>query len=475
MAMIQCQTSDDVMRVISEKGIAFIDFKFSDPFGQWQHLTIPTHEFGLHSFENGIPFDGSSIRGWKGIQESDMLLIPDPKTAFIDPFIKEPTLSLICDVVDPITKEPYSRDTRQIAKKALEFLRSTGIGDIAYFGPEAEFFIFDDIRFSSGPNHANYQVDSEEAWWNTAREENPNLGYKIPYKRGYFPVSPLDKTHHIRMDMVKTLEEVGITVEREHHEVATAGQGEINFRFSDIIGSGDNILKYKYVLRNVGYRYGKFVTFMPKPLAGDNGSGMHCHFSIWNNGQNLFAGNGYGGLSEIALYAIGGIIKHARAICAFSNPTTNSYHRLVPGFEAPVRLAYSARNRSAAIRIPVGEASPKAKRIEVRFPDASSNPYLTFTALLMAAIDGIENKIHPGEPLDKDIYSLPPEELANVPQTPGSLQEAIDALKEDNEFLLKGGVMDIDFINMWIETKQVEQDVIRLVPHPKEFELYFDV
>ncbi len=475
MAMIQCQTPDDVMRVISEKGINFVDVKFSDPFGTWQHLTVPAHEFSIETFESGVPFDGSSIRGWKGIQESDMLLIPDPKSAFIDPFIEEPTISLVCDVVDPITKEPYSRDPRQIAKKALEFLKSTGIGDIAYFGPEAEFFIFDDIKFSNGANHAFYEVDSIEGWWNTGREEMPNTGYKIPYKRGYFPVPPIDKMAPIRMEMVKTLEEVGITVEREHHEVGTAGQGEINFRFSDIVTTGDNVLKYKYVLRNVGYKHGKFVTFLPKPLAGDNGSGMHTHFSIWKGDENMFAGDKYAGLSEIALYAIGGIIKHGKAICALTNPTTNSYHRLVPGFEAPVRLAYSARNRSAAIRIPVGSASPKAKRIEVRFPDASSTPYLAFTALLMAALDGIENKIDPGESFDKDIYSLPPEELEGVPTTPSSLQEAIDALKEDNEFLLKGGVMDEDFLEMWIETKQAEVDEIRLVPHPKEFELYSDI
>jgi len=475
MAMIQCQTPDDVMRVISEKGIAFIDLKFSDPFGQWQHLTVPAHEFSIDTFEEGVPFDGSSIRGWKGIQESDMLLIPDPKSAFIDPFIQEPTISLVCDVVDPITKEPYNRDPRQIAKKAIEFLKSTGIGDIAYFGPEAEFFIFDDIKFVNGPNIAYYEVDSVEGWWNTAREEMPNLGYKTPYKRGYFPAPPLDKTAPIRMEMVKTLEEVGITVEREHHEVGTAGQGEINFRFADLITTGDNVLKYKYVLKNVGYKHGKYVTFLPKPIAGDNGSGMHTHFSIWKDGENQFAGDQYAGLSETALYAIGGIIKHGKAIAAFTNPTTNSYHRLVPGFEAPVKLAYSARNRSAAIRIPMGSQSPKAKRIECRFPDASSNPYLAFVALLMAAIDGIENKIHPGEPLDKDIYSLPPEELANVPSMPASLQEAIDALKEDMDFLLKGGVMDEDFINMWIETKQEEVDAIRLVPHPKEFELYYDI
>jgi len=458
-----------------ENEVAYIDFRFTDIKGAWHHISYRKNAVDDTMLENGIPFDGSSIDGWKTIDASDMVLKPDANTADIDPFYQQDTMTIFCDILEPDTAEAYNRDPRSTAKAAETYIKSAGIGDTVYFGPEAEFFIFDDIKFMNGPNISYYEIDSVEGWWNTGREEMPNLGYKTPYKRGYFPVPPLDKMAAIRMEMVKTLEEVGITVEREHHEVGTAGQGEINFRFSDLITTGDNVLKYKYVLKNVGYRHGKFVTFLPKPIAGDNGSGMHTHFSIWKDGENQFAGDQYAGLSEIALYAIGGIIKHGKAIAAFTNPTTNSYHRLVPGFEAPVKLAYSARNRSAAIRIPMGSQSPKAKRIECRFPDASSNPYLAFVALLMAAIDGIENKIHPGEPLDKDIYALPPEELANVPSMPASLQEAIDALKEDMDFLLKGGVMDEDFINMWIETKQEEVDAIRLVPHPKEFELYYDI
>ena len=466
---------EDVLKAITKQGIFFVDLKFCDPFSQWQHITLPAHEFPLEIFRTGMPFDGSSIRGWKAINESDMLLIPDAASAFIDTFGSEPMMSLVCDVIDPITKKPYSRDSRYIAKKSVEALIKSGIGDTAAMGPEAEFFIFDDMRFSNGPNHSFYEVDSVEGWWNTGEEEVPNLGGKIPYKRGYFPVAPLDKTANLRAHMMRALEEAGIVVERGHHEVATAGQGEINFRFSDLLRCADNLMIFRYILKNVAARYGKVLTFLPKPLAGDNGSGMHTHFSLWKKKKNLFAGTGPAGLSDMGLFAIGGIISHAHALAAFTNPTMNSYHRLVPGFEAPVRLAYSARNRSAAIRIPVGSSSPQARRIEVRFPDGSANPYLAFAALLMAALDGIKRKLHPGKPLDKDIYALSPEELARVPQMPGSLEQSLHALEKDHAFLIQDNVFDKDFIAIWTEAKQEEINAIRLVPHPKEFELYYDV
>jgi len=475
MSPIFCKKLEDVLKVIAKQGIFFVDLKFCDPFSQWQHMTLPAREFSLEAFSAGVPFDGSSIRGWKAINESDMLLIPDPKSSFIDMFGSEPMMSLVCDVFDPITKKPYNRDSRYIARKSVEYLIKSGVGDVAMIGPEAEFFIFDDVRFSSGPNHSFYEVDSSEAWWNTDKDEMPNLGGKIPYKRGYFPVAPLDKTANIRLQMIRALEEVGILVERGHHEVATAGQGEINFRFSDLLHCADNVMLYRYILKNVAAREGKLVTFLPKPLAGDNGSGMHTHFSLWKRQKNLFAGTGHAGLSDMGLFVIGGIIEHAHALAAFTNPTTNSYHRLVPGFEAPVRLAYSVRNRSAAIRIPVGSLAPQARRIEVRFPDGSANPYLAFAALLMAALDGIKRKLHPGKPLNKDIYALGSEELSRIPQMPGSLEQALHALEKDHAFLLQDGVFDKDFIAMWRETKQEEINAIRLVPHPKEFELYYDV
>jgi len=465
-------TPQEVLSLIEQEGVQYVDLRFSDPFGQWQHMTLPAYEISEESFEAGIGFDGSSIRGWQSIHESDMIAKPDPNTAFIDPFIEPKTLVMVCDIYDPITGERYGRDSRYIAQKADQYLKQTGIGDTAYFGPEAEFFILDSVEFGNAEHYSFWRVDSEEGWWN---REITSSGYKIPHKRGYFPTPPLDKLTSIRNEMTTILSEIGITVEVHHHEVATAGQAEIDIRYDSLVSQADKLFIYKYVVRNVAARHGKYATFMAKILPNDNGSGMHTHFSIWKGGEPLFAGSGYAGLSETALYAIGGILKHARALVALTNPTINSYHRLVPGFEAPVRLAYSARNRSAAIRIPMYYQSPKAKRIEIRFPDATSNPYLAFSAILMAAIDGIENKIDPGEPFDKDIYSLPPEELEGIPQLPGSLEEALNELEKDYEFLLKGGVFTEEFLQLWIEAKREEIDALRFIPHPKEFELYFDI
>ncbi len=462
----------EVLSLIEQEGIQYVDLRFSDPFGQWQHMTLPAYEISEEAFEKGIGFDGSSIRGWQSIHESDMIAKPDPNTAFVDPFIEPKTLVMICDIYDPVTGERYGRDTRYIAQKAEQYLKQTGIGDTAYYGPEAEFFILDSVEFGNAEHYSFWRVDSEEGWWN---REVTSTGYKVPHKRGYFPTPPLDKMTNIRNEMVSILSEIGITVEVHHHEVASAGQAEIDIRYDSLVNQADKLFIYKYVVRNVAAKHGKYATFMAKVLPNDNGSGMHTHFSIWKNGENLFAGSGYAGLSEIGLYAIGGILKHAPALTAFTNPTINSYHRLVPGFEAPVRLAYSARNRSAAIRIPMYYQDPKAKRIEIRFPDATCNPYLAFAAILMAAIDGIENRIDPGEPFDKDIYSLPPEELEGIPQLPGSLEESIRELEKDYEFLLKGGVFTEEFIQLWIESKRAEIDEMRFIPHPKEFELYFDV
>jgi glutamine synthetase len=405
-----------------------------------------------------------------------MLIIPDPDTAKMDPFTAIPTLSLICNIVDPITKESYSRDPRNVARKAEAYLKSTGVGDTAYFGPEAEFFIFDDVRFDLSSNQSFYAVDSSEGVWNSGREEFPNLGYKPRHKEGYFPVPPTDSLNDLRNEMVMELQKVGIRIEAQHHEVATAGQAEIDMRFESLVKMADNLMWFKYILKNVAIRNGKTVTFMPKPLYGDNGSGMHTHQSIWKGGKNLFAGNKYGGLSQMALYYIGGIIKHARALSAFGNPTTNSYKRLVPGFEAPVNMAYSSRNRSAAIRVPMYSSNPKAKRIEYRTPDPSCNGYFAFAAMLMAGLDGVENKIDPGQPLDKDIYGLSAEELANIPSAPGSLEDSLNALKEDHEFLLKGDVFTQDVIDKWIEYKtEAEVNPVRMRPVPIEFALYFDI
>jgi len=469
-------TPSEVLKMVKEKDIKVVDLRFLDFPGQWQHFTVPTTELDESSFEDGYGFDGSSIRGWQPIHASDMLVVPDPATAQIDPFFEEPTLVLIGDIVDPITREAYSRDPRNIAKKAEAYLKSTGVGDTAYFGPEAEFFIFDDIRYGSASNHAFYAIDSIEGIWNSGREECPNLGYKPRHKEGYFPVPPTDKFQDMRTEMLLTLQNLGIDVECQHHEVATAGQAEIDMRFKPLLQMGDQLKWFKYVLKNVATKYNSTVTFMPKPLFADNGTGMHTHISIWKGDQPIFAGDKYAGVSQEALYAIGGILKHCRALCALTNPTTNSYKRLVPGFEAPVNLAYSSRNRSAAVRIPMYSASPKAKRIEFRTPDPSCNGYIAFSAMLMAVLDGIENKIDPGDPLDKNIYDLPPEELATIPSAPGSLDEALAALKDDHEFLLKGDVFTQDVIDMWIEYKtENEVNPVKLRPHPHEFFLYYDI
>lgn len=469
-------TPKEVLAYAKENGAKMVDFKFMDFVGTWQHFTNPISELSEGDFEAGYGFDGSSIRGWQPINASDMLIIPDPTTAMMDPFMAVPTLTLICNVVDPVTKEKYSRDPRYIAQKAEEYLKFTGIGDMAWFGPEAEFFIFDDVRFDSSVQYGFYYIDSVEGQWNTGRIENPNLGYKPRYKEGYFPVPPMDSQQDLRTDMVLMMQQVGLTVECQHHEVATAGQAEIDMKAAPLVKMADNLQWYKYVIKNVARKNCKTVTFMPKPLFGDNGSGMHIHISIWKEGKPLFAGDKYAGLSEMALWAAGGILKHAAALCAITNPTTNSYKRLVPGYEAPVNLAYSSRNRSAGIRIPMYSPSPKLKRLEVRFPDPSCNGYLAFSALLMAALDGIENRIDPGEPLDRDIYSMSPEELAKVPSTPGSLEGALKALEKDHEFLLKGDVFTQDVIDTWIEYKTLnEVDTVRMRPHPQEFKLYFDI
>jgi len=468
-------TPSEVIALCREQGIRMVDLKFMDFPGTWQHFSVPVYELKEESFEEGFGFDGSSIRGWQAIHASDMLVIPDPATAFVDPFCRVPTLSLICNIVDPITKELYTRDPRAIAQKAEAYLKQTGIAETAYFGPEAEFFIFDDIRYDSTAHSAFYYVDSDEGIWNSGREENPNLGYKPRHKEGYFPVPPTDSLQDLRSEMVTVMEEFGMQIEAQHHEVATAGQAEIDLRYAPLVEMADDLMMYKYIVKNVARRHGRTVTFMPKPLHGDNGSGMHTHQSLWKGDKPLFAGNGYAGLSEIALWYTGGILKHAPAICAFANPTTNSYKRLVPGYEAPVNLAYSSRNRSAAIRIPMYFPHPKSKRIEYRTPDPSCNPYLAFSAMLMAGLDGIQNKIDPGEPLDKNIYDLPPEELADVPRVPASLAEALDALEADHQFLLRGDVFTPDVVEKWLEYKRTaEVAELRLRPHPYEFHLYFD-
>ncbi|MBM4257795.1 MAG: type I glutamate--ammonia ligase [Deltaproteobacteria bacterium] len=469
-------TPKDAVRLAREQQAEAVDFKFMDLLGTWQHFTIPMSEFEEALFDEGLGFDGSSIRGWQPINASDMLVIPDATTAVIDPFCAVPTLSLVCNIVDPITKEEYSRDPRNIARKAEAYLKSTGIGDVAYFGPEPEFFIFNDVRFDQNQHEAYYHIDSNEAVWNSGRNEGPNLGSKIRYKEGYFPVAPLDTQQDIRTEMVQYMERVGIRVERQHHEVATAGQAEIDMRFAPLVKMADMLQWYKYVVRNVARKHGMTATFMPKPIFGDNGSGMHCHQSIWKGEKPLFAGDGYGGMSELAMHYIAGILAHAPALCALVAPTNNSYRRLVPGFEAPVNLAYSSRNRSAAVRIPMYSPSPKAKRIEVRFPDPSANGYLAFSAMLMAGLDGIQRKLSPGNPLDKDIYALTPEELKDVPSVPGSLEGALQALERDHAFLLKGDVFTPDVIETWIEWKRTKEvDPLRLRPHPYEFALYFDV
>jgi glutamine synthetase len=467
--------SKSVVEFAKSNGCKMVDLKFCDLPGMWQHFTIPLHQLTPEVFEEGLGFDGSSIRGWRHIHESDMIVIPDPATGKIDPFMEVPTLSLICDVHLPDTLLPYERDPRQIIKKAVAFLKSSGIADTVYFGPEAEFFIFDDVRYEQTNNGGFYRVDSNEAAWNTGRDEGSNLGYKPRTKEGYFPVAPHDTHHDIRTEICLELERLGMSVERQHHEVASA-QGEINIRFDEGLSICDKMMWFKYVVKNVAKRHGKTATFMPKPIFGDNGSGMHTHVSLFKNGQNLFAGSKYAGLSDMALYFIGGILKHAPATCALTNPTTNSYKRLVPGFEAPVRLAYSYKNRSAALRIPNSGPNPKAKRIEFRTPDPSANIYLNCAAILMAGIDGIQNKIHPGEPLDKDIYGLSPQELKNVPQVPGSLEEALTNLTTRGEFLMKGEVFSKELLETWVDYK-INNEVrpMQQRPVPYEFHLYYDL
>ncbi len=477
-------TANDVMAKIKDEGIRVVDLRFVDLPGLWQHFTVSAKEFSADVFEEGIGFDGSSIRGFQQIQESDMLLFPDPATAFIDPFAAETTLCLICNIKDPITGESYTRDPRHIAQKAEAYLKSTGIGDTAYFGPEPEFFIFDDIRFGQTYNEGYYHIDAGEGFWNAGRTENPdaagnsrNLGYKPRYKEGYFPVPPMDSHQDLRTEMVLALEDIGVEIEVHHHEVGTAGQAEIDMRFDSLVSMGDKLLKYKYCVKNVARRHGKTVTLMPKPIFQDNGSGMHVHQSVWKDGRNQFFEAGtYGDLSDTALHYVGGILKHAPALLALTNPTTNSYRRLVPGYEAPINLIYSMRNRSAAVRIPVYSSSEKAKRIETRFPDPTCNGYIAFSALLMAGLDGIQNKITPPGPLDKDLYDLPPEEKAQIASTPADLAEALDALEKDHEFLLKGDVFTKDVIETWLSYKRDHEiDAIRLRPHPWEFALYFDI
>ena len=452
-----------------------VDLKFVDLLGTWQHCSYPIDTWDEDTFKDGLGFDGSSIRGWQGIHVSDMLAVPDPSTTVIDPFFKEPTVSIIANIVDPITKEDYTRDPRHVARKGAAYLKETKIADTCYIGPEPEFFIFDEVRYEQNQHTGMYRIDSIEGAWNTARFEEPNLGYKPSFKGGYFPVSPTDTYHDLRSEMVNEMRKIGIKVEAHHHEVATAGQAEIDMVFADLLKMSDQFMWYKYIIKNVAKRNGKTVTFMPKPVFQDNGSGMHTHFSLWKGGKPLFADSGYAGLSDIGLHSIGGILKHAPAILAFAAPTTNSYRRLVPGFEAPVNLVMSKRNRSAGIRIPMYSESPKAKRLEFRCPDPTCNGYLTWTAMLMAAIDGIQNKIDPGEPLDRDIYDMTPEELNKYPKTPGSLAEAIDALEKDHEFLLAGGVFTSDLVEMWITWKrEKELDEMALRPHPYEFHIYYD-
>ncbi|MDE2890594.1 MAG: type I glutamate--ammonia ligase [Gemmatimonadota bacterium] len=469
------KTPQDVLDMIKENNVKIVDFRFTDYPGLWQHFSVPAEEVEEDTFEDGLGFDGSSMRGWQSIHESDLLVMPEADTAFVDPFLEIPTLALFCEIQDPITRGQYTRDPRTVARRAEVYLRETGIADEATFGPEAEFFVFDDIRFDQTNNTGYYYVDSVEGRWNTGRDEQPNLGYKPRYKEGYFPVPPTDSLQDIRSEMVLHMINCGIEVEAHHHEVATGGQAEIDFRFAPLLSCADKLILYKYIVKNTARKHGRTATFMPKPLFQDNGTGMHVHQSLWKDGEPLFAGSEYAGLSDMALHYIGGILKHANALLAFVAPTTNSYKRLVPGYEAPVNLAYSKRNRSACVRIPMYSPSPKAKRMEFRCPDPSCNPYLAFAAMLMAGLDGIRNRIDPGEPLDMDLYELEPEDMARVPQTCGSLEEAINALEADHDFLLEGDVFTRDVVDSWIDYKRKNEiDEMRLRPHPYEFALYFD-
>jgi glutamine synthetase len=474
---VQQRTPAEVLGLIESEGIEIIDFRFCDLPGLMQHFSVPAHALSEDGFEEGFGFDGSSIRGFQEIQESDMLLMPDPDTAVIDPFRQHKTLNLNCFVRDPVTGESYSRDPRYIAQKAEDYLLSTGIADRAYFGPEAEFFVFNDVRFSQDSHSAMYAVDSVEGIWNSAKDEGPNLGFKPRYKEGYFPVPPMDHFQDLRSEMILQMEQLGIEIEVQHHEVGTAGQAEIDMRFDTLLTMADKLMLYKYVVKSVARAHGLSATFMPKPLFQDNGSGMHVHSSLWRGDEPLFYSElGYAGLSDLGRWYIGGLLAHAPAILAFAAPTTNSYKRLVPGYEAPVNLVYSQRNRSAACRIPLYSKSPKAKRVEFRCPDPSANPYLAFSAILMAGLDGVQNKIEPPDPVDKDLYDLPPEELALVPQVPSSLDEALRALEVDNDFLRAGGVFTDDLIETWIGYKRLKEiDEVRLRPHPWEFMLYYDI
>jgi glutamine synthetase len=470
-----CMDAKAVLDYAAKHSAKILDLRFIDVPGVWQHVSFPIQELKAESFDEGFGMDASSIRGWAQIHESDMLLIPDPNTAFMDPFRDSPTLVMICDAVDPPTRKAYERDVRHLARRAEAHLQKSGIADQAFFGAEAEFFIFDNVRFDQRENFGFYYIDSDEGRWNSGRAEH-NLGYRPRYKEGYFPVPPTDHFQDLRTDMALQMQACGLSIECHHHEVATAGQSEIDFKFETLVRAADNMMIYKYIVRNVAYQYGKTVTFMPKPLFQDNGSGMHTHQSLWNKGKPLFAGDGYAGLSQTALWYIGGLLKHAAAIVAFAAPTTNSYKRLVPGFEAPVNLAYSKRNRSAAVRIPVYSQSPKAKRLEFRPPDASCNPYLAYAAMLMAGLDGVESKTDPGQPLDRDIYELSSEELKHVPSLPGSLEESLRGLEQDHAFLTKGGVFTDEFIRLWIDYKMSKEvNPMRMRPHPYEFQLYYDI
>jgi glutamine synthetase len=465
----------DFFDFCKQVGAELVDLKFCDMLGTWQHCSYPVDDLDEDTFKDGLGFDGSSIRGWQDISQSDMLAIPQPETAAIDPFFKEPTVSVLADIADPVAKEEYSRDPRHVAKKATEYMIKSGIADTCFIGPEPEFFIFDEVRYEQNQHRGMYEIDSVEGAWNTARFEEPNLGYKPSYKGGYFPVSPTDTYHDLRSEMVYEMKRLGIMVEAHHHEVGTAGQAEIDMKYAPLLKMGDQFLWYKYVIKNVARRNGKTVTLMPKPIFEDNGSGMHTHFSLWKDGKPIFAGNGYAGLSDLALHATAGILKHAAAILAFAAPTSNSYRRLVPGYEAPVNLAYSKRNRSAAVRIPMYSENPKTKRLEFRCPDPSCNGYLAFSAMLMAALDGIKNKLDPGKPLDVNIYEMSKSDLAAIPSTPGSLEESLIALKADHAFLREGNAFSDDLVQTWIDYKiQNEIDELRLRPHPHEFSLYYD-
>lgn len=469
------RSPQEALVLCRENDVKAVDLRFTDFLGRLHHTTVPVSQLTEAAFDDGFGFDGSSIRNWQAIDESDMLLVPQAESAWLDPFTTISTIVLTCSILDPITREEYSRDPRNIAQRAENYLAKSGVADTAMYGPEAEFFIFDDVRYDQTAQGAFYQIDSVEAAWNRGRDEGPNLGHKIRFKEGYFPCAPLDQTADLRSEMMQTLIDCGIDVECHHHEVSTAGQAEIDVHYGTLVAMADTMMAYKYIVKNVARRHGKTVTFMPKPVMGDNGSGMHVHLSLWKGGEPLFAGNGYAGLSDAGLYAIGGILRHAPALLAITNPTTNSYKRLVPGFEAPVNLTYSQRNRSAACRIPMVSPSPRAKRIEFRCPDPSCNPYLAFAAITMAAIDGIQNKIHPGEPMDKDLYDLPPEVSQGIGQTPDSLEAALLALESDCDFLLRGDVFTEDALATWIQYKRTREIApMSMRPHPYEFCLYYD-